>query len=86
MMTEMDKYFTIAQKMIALRKYKNKENMDKMTQDEKNKIIKELDEYSKAMELILIYIETNEMWENIEEAMSISAEVNELKNIIEKNK
>ena len=86
MMTEMDKYFTIAQRMVALRKYKNKENMDKMTQEEKNKIIKELDEYSKAMELILIYIETNEMWENIEEAMSISAEVNELKNIIEKNK
>ena len=86
MMTEMDKYFTIAQRMVALRKYKNKENMDKMTQEEKNKIIKELDEYSKAMELILIYIETNEMWENIEEAMSISAEVNELKNILEKNK
>ena len=86
MMTEMDKYFTIAQRMVALRKYKNKENLDKMAQEEKNKIIKELDEYSKAMELILIYIETNEMWENIEEAMSISAEVNELKNIIEKNK
>ena len=85
-MNEMDKYFTIAQKIVSLRKYKNKENIDKMTPDEKNKLFKELNEYSKSMELILIYFETNEMWENIEEAMTISTEVNELKNLFEKNK
>ena len=61
-------------------------HIDKMTPDEKNKLFKELNEYSKSMELILIYFETNEMWENIEEAMTISTEVNELKNLFEKNK
>ena len=78
LMTEMEKYFAIAQKMVTLRKYKNKENIDKMTQEEKNKLNKELEEYRKAMEVILVYIEANEMWENIDECMSISSEINEL--------
>ena len=78
MMNEMEKYFAIAQKMVTLRKYKNKENLDKLKQDEKNNLIKELDGYNKAMEIILIYIETNEMWENIDEAMSIKTEINDL--------
>ena len=77
-MSEMEKYFAIAQKMVALRKYKNKENLDKLKQDEKNNLIKELDGYNKAMEIILIYIEANEMWENIDEAMSIKTEINDL--------
>ena len=77
-MSEMEKYFAIAQKMVALRKYKNKENLDKLKQDEKNNLIKELDGYNKAMDIILIYIEANEMWENIDEAMSIKTEINDL--------
>ena len=82
MMSEMEKYFAIAQRMVSLRKYKNKENLLKMTKEEKDNLIKELDGYQKAMEIILIYIETNEMWENIDEAMSISTEINELIKLI----
>ena len=77
-MTEMEKYFSIAQKMVQLRKYKNKENIDKMSNEDKNKLINELNEYSKAMQIILVYIEENEMWENIDEAMSIKTEINDL--------
>ena len=36
-MTEIDQFFTIVQKMGELRKYKNKENIDKLTPDEKIK-------------------------------------------------
>ena len=77
-MTEMEKYFSIAQKMVQLRKYKNKENIDKMSNEDKNKLINELNEYSKAMQIILVYIEENEMWENIDEAASISSEIDEI--------
>ena len=82
MMNEMERYFAIAQRMVSLRKYKTKENLEKITQEEKNNLIKELDLYKKAMEIILIYIETNEMWENLDEAMSISTEINELIKLI----
>ena len=74
----MEKYFSIAQKMVQLRKYKNKENIDKMSNEDKNKLINELNEYSKAMQIILVYIEENEMWENIDEAASISSEIDEI--------
>ena len=77
-MTEMEKYFSIAQKMVQLRKYKNKENIEKMSNEDKNKLINELNEYSKAMQIILVYIEENEMWENIDEAASISSEIDEI--------
>ena len=60
------------------RKYKNKENIDKMSNEDKNKLINELNEYSKAMQIILVYIEENEMWENIDEAASISSEIDEI--------
>ena len=81
-MTEIDQFFTIAQKMGELRKYKNKENIDKLTQDEKNKIIKELDQYSKAMIIIMEYIQANEMWENLDEATSITSEINDLMKLL----
>ena len=64
--------------MVQLRKYKNKENIDKMSNEDKNKLINELNEYSKAMQIILVYIEENEMWENIDEAASISSEIDEI--------
>ena len=83
-LSEMDKYFHIAQKMGALRQYKNKETINKMTQEEKKKLIRELEEYRQAMELILIFIETNEMWENLDEAMSISSEIIEIINLLNK--
>ena len=81
-MTEIDQFFTIVQKMGELRKYKNKENIDKLTQDEKNKIIKELDQYSKAMIIIMEYIQANEMWENLDEATNITSEINDLMKLL----
>jgi hypothetical protein len=77
-MTEIDQFFTIVQKMGELRKYKNKENIDKLKPEEKNKIIKELEQYSKAMIIIMEYIQLNEMWENLDEATNISSEINDL--------
>ena len=77
-MTEMEKYFFIGQKMVELRKYNNKEKIEKMTPDEKNAIIKELEKYNKDMEEILKYIENNEMWENIDEAANMAADINDI--------
>ena len=76
--TEMEKYFFIGQKMVELRKYNNKEKIEKMTPDEKNAIIKELEKYNKDMEEILKYIENNEMWENIDEAANMAADINDI--------
>ena len=81
-MTEMEQYFTIVEKMVELRKYKNKEIIDKITPDEKNKLIKELDQYSQAMIIIKGYIEANEMWENLDEADNISSEINDLMKLL----
>ena len=81
-MTEIDQFFTIVQKMGELRKYKNKENIDKLTPDEKNKIIKELDQYSKAMIMIMDYIQASEMWENLDEATNITSEINDLMKLL----
>ena len=49
-----------------------------MTPDEKNAIIKELEKYNKDMEEILKYIENNEMWENIDEAANMAADINDI--------
>ena len=49
-----------------------------MSNEDKNKLINEFNEYSKAMQIILVYIEENEMWENIDEAASISSEIDEI--------
>ena len=81
-MTEIDQFFTIVQKMGELRKYKNKENIDKLKPEEKNKIIKELEQYSKAMIIIMEYIQLNEMWENLDEATNISSEINDLMKLL----
>ena len=86
MMSEMEKYYIIAQKMVELRKYKNQENINKLTQDEKNKLNKELNEYKNEMQNIMLYIETNEMWENLDEASSISNEIDELIKILNNKK
>ena len=81
-MTEIDQVFTIVQKMGELRKYKNKENIDKLKPEEKNKIIKELEQYSKAMIIIMEFIQLNEMWENLDEATNISSEINDLMKLL----
>ena len=86
MMNEMEKYYIIAQKMVELRKYKNQEIIKKLTQDEKNKLNKELNEYKNEMQNIMLYIETNEMWENLDEASSISNEIDELIKLLNNQK
>ena len=86
MMSEMEKYYIIAQKMVELRKYKNQENINKLTPDEKNKLNKELNEYKNEMQNIMLFIETNEMWENLDEASSISNEIDELIKLLNNKK
>ena len=86
MMNEMEKYYIIAQKMVELRKYTNKENINKLTQDEKNKLNKELNEYKNEMQTIMLFIETNEMCENLDEASSIFNEINELIKLLNNQK
>ena len=81
-MAEIAQFFTIVQKMGELRKYKNKENIDKLKPDEKNKIFKELDQYSKSMIIIMEFIQANEMWENLDEATNITSEINDLMKLL----
>ena len=76
-LNEMDKYFLISQKMSEFRKYK-KETIDKMDQKEKDKIYNILKEYKESMVVILNYIEASEMWETIDEAVNLAAEIEEL--------
>ena len=76
-LNEMDKYFMITQKMIEIKKNK-KENIDKMDQKEKETIYNNLKEYKESMVIILNYIEANEMWETIDEAVNLAAEIEEL--------
>ena len=76
-MTEMEKYFLIVQKMNDLRKY-NKENVDKLTKEEKDNALKNLNEYKESMVFVLNYIEMNEMWDTIDEAANIAAEIEDL--------
>ena len=78
---EMKKYFLISQKIKEIRKI-NFEN--KFTKEEKDKLIGDLKEYSKSMEEILKYMEINEMWDNMEEAANISADILDFINMINK--
>ena len=76
-LNEMDKYFLISQKMSEFRKYK-KEAIDKMDQKEKENKFNTLKEYKETMAVILNYIEASEMWETIDEAVNLAAEIEEL--------
>ena len=62
-----------------------KNNFDILTKEEKDKLISELNGYSKSMEEILKYMEKNEMWDDIEEAANISADTLDFINMINKN-
>ena len=78
---EMKKYFQIFQKIKELRKINFN---DKLTKEEKDKLINDLKEYNKSMEEILKYMENNEMWDNMEEAANISADILDFINTINK--
>lgn len=78
---EMKKYFRISQKIKEIRKI----NFDtKLNIEEKDKLINDLKEYNKSMEEILKYMENNEMWDNMEEAANISADILDFINMINK--
>ena len=76
-MTDMERYFDIGQKMVEYRKY-DKNKIKDMTFEEKDKLNFILNEYSKEMNGIMIYIQDNEMWDIIDEAMIIKSEITNL--------
>ena len=77
------KYLDIKQKFFDL-KNNNIDKIDKLTQDEKNKIILELNEYSKMMEEILLEFEEKELWDNIDEATNVAAYIIEFIDLVNK--
>ena len=77
------KYLDIKQKFFDL-KNNNIDKLDKLTQDEKNKIILELNEYSKLMEEILLEFEEKELWDNIDEATNVAAYIIEFIDLVNK--
>ena len=77
------KYLDIKQKFFDL-KNNNIDKIDKLTQDEKNKIIVELNEYSKMMEEILLEFEEKELWDNIDEATNVAAYIIEFIDLVNK--
>ena len=77
------KYLDIKQKFFDL-KNNNIDKIDKLTQEEKNKIILELNEYSKLMEEILLEFEEKELWDNIDEATNVAAYIIEFIDLVNK--
>ena len=80
-MTDLEKYFDICEKMVEYRKY-DKNKINGMSPEEKDKLKFILNIYSKEMNSIMIYIQDNEMWESIDEAMIINGEITNLINLL----
>ena len=74
----MDTYFLITQKMNDYRKYNNKENVDKLEQKDKDNVLANLNEFKNSMIKVLNYIEQSEMWETLEEAANLAAEIEDI--------
>ena len=74
---DFEKYLLISQKMNDYRKY-SKEDISKMEQKEKTNKLASLREYKAAMSGILNYIETMEMWDNLELAIALSSEIDNI--------
>ena len=71
---KIQKYMEIKQKFFEI-KENNIDKMDKLTKEEKDKIILELNEYTKSLENLLEYFEENELWDNIDEAANVAADI-----------
>ena len=56
----------------------NKEKIDKMEQNEKQNILSILKDYKESMNMILNFIQINEMWEVIDDAINLSKEIEDL--------
>ena len=76
-LNEIDKYLMIKNKMKDYKKY-NKEKIDKMEQNEKQNILSILKDYKESMNMILNFIQINEMWEVIDDAINLSKEIEDL--------
>ena len=67
-------YMDIKQKYFNI-KDNNTDKIDKLTQEEKDKLISELNEYTQSLEKLLEYFEENELWDNIDEAANLAADI-----------
>ena len=74
---EMKKYFIITQRINEIKK--NEINNNK---EEKDKIKTELDNYNKNMVDILRYMELNELWDYMEDAVNVSQEILDYINLL----
>ena len=63
--------------MDEYRKY-NKEAIDKLDQKQKEDILLKLNQDKESMVNVLTYIEQMEMWETLDDAANISAEIEDL--------
>ena len=75
--TQMDTYFKISKNMEEYRKY-NKEAIEKLDQKQKDEIFSKLNQDRESMVSVLNYIEQMEMWETLDYAANISAEIEDL--------
>ena len=67
-------YMDIKQKYFNI-KDNNTDKIDKLTQEEKDKLISELNEYTQSLEKLLEYFDENELWDNIDEAANLAADI-----------
>jgi hypothetical protein len=74
---DFEKYLLISQRINDYRKY-SKEDISKMEQKEKANKLASLREYQAAMSGILNYIERMEMWDNLELAIALSSEIDNI--------
>ena len=76
-LSEMEKYFLITEKMNDFKKY-NKEAIDKMDQKDRDNILLILNDYKDSMAIILNYIQANGIWETLDNAVNLNMEIEKL--------
>ena len=81
---EMQKYDLISKEM---NKYKdlNEEKVKKMTRSEKDNIGITLDDYKTTMGMICDYVQRNEMWEYVDKVSELSAQIDNILDLIDNN-
>ena len=79
---EMKKYFIITQRINEIKK----NDINNKTKEEKDKINVELNDYNKSMVDILRYMELNELWDYMEDAVNVSQEILDCINLLNNNK
>ena len=74
---EMEKYETISKKVSELKKY-NKDHVNKMSKEEKEKIRNLLEEFKNSLTIIDIYVQENEKWDLVDEISFLSTDIDDL--------